>query len=114
MNIGQLSLFIFLLRPHWYSTCSWRANNVYELNGYVFEVKENAVSWMLVCAARVSLIARVRVGIYSYRYCNLSEIFEPKLIHSIVGVFALFPAILARVFLVLPDKDTVLYIHFCA
>ena len=61
MNIGQLSLFIFLLRPHSYSTGSWPANNVYELNGYVFEVKENAVSWMLVYAARGVLKVRLKL-----------------------------------------------------
>jgi hypothetical protein len=56
MNIGQLSLFIFLLRPHSYSTGSWLANNVYELNGYVFEVKEGAVSRILI------YISRMKVG----------------------------------------------------
>jgi hypothetical protein len=48
MNIGQLSLFIFLLRPQSYSTDSWPANNVYALNGDYFEVKENASSRMLI------------------------------------------------------------------
>ena len=48
MNIGQLSLFIFLLRPHLYSTDSWPANNVYALNGDYFEVKENASSRILI------------------------------------------------------------------
>ena len=56
MNIGQLSLFIFLLRPQSYSTGSCAANNVYELNGYFFEVKERAVSWMQVYGALVSKI----------------------------------------------------------
>ena len=48
MNIGQLSLFIFLLRPQQYSTDSWPANNVYALNGDYFEVKENASSRILI------------------------------------------------------------------
>jgi|AOAMet1_07_M0_10_2_1038527.scaffolds.fasta_scaffold125234_1 hypothetical protein len=39
MNIGQLSLFIFLLRPQSYSTVSWPANNAYALNGYFLRLK---------------------------------------------------------------------------
>jgi membrane-associated PAP2 superfamily phosphatase len=57
MNIGQLSLFIFLLRPHLYSTDSWPANNVYALNGDYFEVKENALSRILIYKVVVSVVS---------------------------------------------------------
>jgi len=39
MDIGQLSLFIFLLHPQSHSTGSWLANNGYALNGYFLRLK---------------------------------------------------------------------------